>query len=392
MRTRVHLSVLACLACAAMMLLLAACGGGSSSGSTESGGDTTAASSSGGGAEYGVGLELGKTIGEAKVGIAEPPYLAWDADSCSYKEVPEPAGGYPTALTREVSGEPQIGYMFYGDTDPFGVANSKSVKAVASEAGFKLNTYNLKYPSETEPIAQAKVSVLKGDLGVMQAQQLPALNGAFLKILQEEGCIPSIQMYLKTPDVPSMGADFGSVGTVQGEWLAEYAAENNLDPKTTALVECTDPELGDTVNVMFDNAPEALRKEGFEIPDENVFKLTCPAQKAESAVTDWFTANPNFDSIMMTTIDDERMKGMTNAAAKTGNEEKVVSIASGVDELGQAQIRSGAETASVAFFPERYGEWLIPLLQDVLAGNPVPSFTGTDLVVITSENIDQYYK
>ena len=37
--------------------------------------------------------------------------------------------------------------MHYGDVDPFGMANSKSIKAVAEQAGFKLNTYNLKFPS-----------------------------------------------------------------------------------------------------------------------------------------------------------------------------------------------------------------------------------------------------
>jgi ribose transport system substrate-binding protein len=47
--------------------------------------------------------------------------------------------------------------------------------------------------------------------------------------------------------------------------------------------------------------------------------------------------------------------------------------------------------ASIAFFPERYGEWLIPIMQDILAGNPVPSFTGSGLVAITQDNIDKYY-
>ena len=41
------------------------------------------------------------------------------------------------------------------------------------------------------------------------------------------------------------------------------------------------------------------------------------------------------------------------------------------------QIKAGIEKASVAYFPERYGEWLVPILEDVMAGNPVPSFTGS---------------
>jgi ribose transport system substrate-binding protein len=63
----------------------------------------------------------------------------------------------------------------------------------------------------------------------------------------------------------------------------------------------------------------------------------------------------------------------------------------GADGLGVKQIKSGIEMASVAYFPERYGEWLVPILEDILAGNPVPSFTGSGLVIIDKQNVQKYY-
>jgi ribose transport system substrate-binding protein len=95
----------------------------------------------------------------------------------------------------------------------------------------------------------------------------------------------------------------------------------------------------------------------------------------------------------MTTIDDERMSGMTNAMRKAGKKEgeSYLGIASGADELGQTEIKNGHESASIAFFPEKYGEWLIPILEDVMAGNPVPSFVGQGLPVVTKDNIGEYY-
>ena len=384
---RFTLGLAVCL-CAVVVAVLAGCGSSSDdngSASTSGGGTTTAKS------QYGIGLGLGAVVDSAPVGSASEPYLVWDKKSCSYKQVPAPATAYKTE-THKVNGKLQIGYMHYGDTDPFGVANSKSMKDVAAKAGIKLNVYNLKYPSPTEPIAQAKTAVLRHDQGVVDAQQIPAVNASFLKILQKNGCIPTVQMYLVTPNVPSMGADWGAVGTAEGKWLADYAKQKSIQPADTALVSCTDPDLGESVNVIFDTAPKSLAANGFDLPSNQVFKLTCKdPQKSQVTLTDWFTSHPKFQHVMLNTIDDERMQGMINAIEKTGNQAKAITIANGADELGVKQIRSGKQMASIAFFPERYGSWLIPIMEDILAGKPVPSFTGSGLIPITKDNLDKYY-
>jgi len=344
--------------------------------------------------QFGVGLKLGKVVNKISVGSSIGPWLVWDSKSCSYKVAASHPKAYLANVRKVVGGPTQIGYMHYGDTDPFGVANSKNVKKMAALAGFKLDVYNLKYPSETEPLAQARNSVLKHDKGVMQAQQLDTLSNAFLKILQKDGCIPSVQMYLKVKNVPSFGAVWADTGTTQGKWLAQQAKAKGWNPNDTALVECTDPDVGSSVNIMFDTAPKALVAGGFKIPSKNVFKIICKYSQTQSAqvnVKAWFTGHPNFKHVMINTIDDERMQGAINALNQVGRFKDALTIASGADGLGQQQIKAGLEGASIAYFPERYGEWLVPILEDVMAGNPVPSFTGSKLIVITKANIKQYY-
>jgi ribose transport system substrate-binding protein len=360
----------------------------------ETGGDpaeTTEAQAAG---EYGVGLELGDTISEAEVGSSTGPWLVWNPATCAYEETDDHPDAYQ-ALLRTITGGPtQIGYMHYGDVDPFGVANSKNINEVATQAGFNpINVYNLKFPSESEPLAQARNSVLKKDAGVIQAQQVASVAPAFFKTLQTEGCIPSVQMYLAVAEAPAFGAVWADVGRTQGTWMAEQALAKGWDPATTALVQCTAPSLGEDVNSMFTTGPEALREGGFDIPDDNVYALKCEftPQKAKVPVTDWLTAHPDFKTILMHTIDDERMAGMLNAVKQAGRLDDVIDIASGTDELGQKQIKSGIQQASIGYFPEKYGEWLVPMLEDVMAGNPVPTFVGQALPVITQDNIQQYY-
>ena len=343
---------------------------------------------------FGVGLKLGKVVNKIPVGSSTGPWLVWNAKSCAYEVVKSHPKAYLANVRKVVGGPTQVGYMNYGDTDPFGVANSRNIKKMAALAGFKLNVYNLKFPSETEPLTQAHNSVLKHDRGVIQAQQLDTLSNVFLKIMQTQGCIPTVQMYLKVKNVPSFGAVWPDSGTTQGKWLAQQAKAKHWDPADTALVECTNPDVGASVNIMFDTAPKALVAGGFKIPSKNVFKIICKYSASQSSqvnVKAWFTGHPNFRHVMINTIDDETMQGVINALNQNGRFKDALTIATGCDGLGQKQIKAGLEGASIAYFPERYGEWLVPILEDVMAGNPVPSFTGSKLIVITKANIKQFY-
>ena len=63
----------------------------------------------------------------------------------------------------------------------------------------------------------------------------------------------------------------------------------------------------------------------------------------------------------------------------------------GCDEIGQVQIRQGLTDAAVAFFPDRYGEYVVPAVCAILTGHPVPPYIFVENEVITKENIDRWY-
>jgi ribose transport system substrate-binding protein len=355
------------------------------------------ASSSGGagGAAAPKGLiSLGsKVLASAPVEGSTGPWLVWNHSTCSYQVAKTHPAAYKADL-RPVQGSPKIGYMDYGDTDPFGAANSANIKKVAAQAGFKLDVYNLQYPSQTAPIAQARAAVLKKDIGVIQAQQIPAENKSFLKILQSDGCIPTVQMYLTTPNVPSFGAAWPPVGTAEGAYLGQQAKARHWNPADTALVQCGSKSLGESVNVMFTTGTKALAASGFKLPKSNIYFLDCAEDSPAGGLAqmkDWLVAHPNAKNIMIMTIDDERNSGLVKALKQSNRYTNSLNVAGGCDSLGQSNIKNGGEQACIAFFPEKYGAWLVPIMEDVLAGNPVPSFTASGLVTITKQNIKKYY-
>lgn len=403
---RTSLVTLVVLAFAGVAVLAAGCGGGEESepeaapatseatpAETEAPAAETAAPAETAPAEeegaFGAGLVLtDEVIVSPDVASIKEPWVVWNSETCAYEETDDHPATYEPSL-RKIEGDFQIGYMHYGDIDTFGIANSENIKQLADEAGFTLNVYNLKYPSETEPLTQAKASALKGDKGVISATQ--TLWDEQYKILAEEGCIPVVQLYAFGTAVPNFGVNWANAGTEIGKSLAAIALEKGWDPATTALVQCTNPDYGPTVNSMFDTAPPAVVEAGFAIPEENVFNLTCKVGKHETVTTDWFTANPNFEHVMFDTIDDPSADGMINAIRKAGRQDDSIIIVNGADPQGRKAIRAGTQTGSLAFFPERYGEWALAMLEDVLSGQPVPLEVNHPTPLITIDNVDEYY-
>jgi ABC-type sugar transport system substrate-binding protein len=83
---------------------------------------------------------------------------------------------------------------------------------------------------------------------------------------------------------------------------------------------------------------------------------------------------------------------MARAIKDEGRPREDSILAAGADdESSRATVRAGDQDMSVAFFGEKFGEWIVPMVQDIMAGNPVPSFVGTELVPLTADNIDEHY-
>jgi ribose transport system substrate-binding protein len=66
-------------------------------------------------------------------------------------------------------------------------------------------------------------------------------------------------------------------------------------------------------------------------------------------------------------------------------------MSQGLDELGMQLVRDGIVDGDSAYFPEKYGEYLIPGALAHMYGNPVPAYMFIENVIITADNINEYY-
>ncbi len=94
--------------------------------------------------------------------------------------------------------------------------------------------------------------------------------------------------------------------------------------------------------------------------------------------------------VMGTAINDQATTGILRAVKQAGRENDIMVVGLGADEK-DTLAGEPAFVASVGSFPERYGNWLLPIALETLAGKPVPASVLINHVMVTKQTICKYY-
>ena len=94
--------------------------------------------------------------------------------------------------------------------------------------------------------------------------------------------------------------------------------------------------------------------------------------------------------ILATAINDQSATGILRAVKQAGREGDLLVVGMGADETATLAAEP-AFIASVGYFPERYGNYLIPLALMQLAGKPTPDTVLVSHVMVTKANVCRYY-
>ena len=116
-------------------------------------------------------------------------------------------------------------------------------------------------------------------------------------------------------------------------------------------------------------------------------------EQAKAAMDDVLAAHPDAKKIAVTSINEQTMAGIIASLQGAGrwDPDDIIVVTLGVDELGQSQIRDGSSDAGIAFFPEKYGEFIVPAVCAILDGEAVPPWIYVSNEIITLDNIDEWY-
>jgi len=231
--------------------------------------------------------------------------------------------------------------------------------------------------------------------------QLDAQVNAQIGRRAEELGVFIIAIDVPVPGFPFQGVDNYGTSVLTGNWAADqidavYGGWENVD----RVFFLWNPVIGETVAMRIYGSMDVFKERFGDEADTKVegskavlVDAGSTTDEAKAAFADILAAYPEDENIMVFCLNDQTSAGVQAAADIAGrwDPDKWMIMSQGLDDLGMQLVRDGIVDGDSAYFPEKYGEYLIPGAVAYMYGNPVPAYMFIENVIITPENIDEYY-
>lgn len=290
----------------------------------------------------------------------------------------------------------KIGYISLGDADPFVLLVTQGIRAAADEAGVELSECDAAFLDDLA-LSCARTLAAVGNQAMINWQLNPAISP---QVCEAYGDLPTVAIDI--PEEPCqatfVGANNREAGLVAGTGLGEFAQER-FDCEYDAYITLDFPVIPE-----IDGPRSGGTREGFEaicgvIPDEKYFSLDTfaggpdQAENSRRQVADTLTILPDAKTIFIVAPAGDSMPIAALGAADTaGRKDQVWIVGHGADPTVQDLIRNEPQwVGDVAYFPERYGDLIMPLAVALAKGETVPEEVLVTHEFITADNIDEYY-
>ena len=302
------------------------------------------------------------------------------------------AGWYPVIRTADKPYKIGYGDGLAGISFTDSVTNS--LNEVAEQMGVSLVYCDNGYDQE-KTFECAELHVAQGVDAVIYANWIAGTEQAVSDIYAAAG-IPQMTYDGPHPGAIAFGPDNFKAGEEAGKFLGDLATEAGWDPASTALITLWTPD----VPVHEDRAKGA--KAGvaseFGLSEDNMFDVPSGSIGEDYVnALDWLTANPGYDNVLCFGHSDQPGIDCTNAIEASGYTPANAAVASlgasgeALTELRQRSADDSVFRGTISFFPERYGQWIVPALVDVLEGKKVPDRVIPSVSPVTRDNVDALY-
>jgi ribose transport system substrate-binding protein len=309
------------------------------------------------------------------------------ATTAAATTAPATDGASPTGGT---GGEKfKIGYISLGDSVPFVKLVSDSIKRAANDAGQELVFCDSEIDA-AKALSCAQNLKVQGVEGVLNFQ---VFQQSSKEICEAYGSVPTIAIdIVQEPcQVAFMGANNREAGRMGGRAIGQYAKENwNCD--FTAYVSLESTAAGAANADRMGGYREGF-KEHCEIPaaKERVLDGADRTDPALEKMSDLLGALQG-DKVVVVAINEDGILGAIGAANTLGRQKDLYYSGQGTDPSIWKDIACNPNyIASVAYFPERYGDLLIPNMVKHLGGATIEEQIFTEHQVVTKDNIRTIY-
>ncbi len=192
------------------------------------------------------------------------------------------------------------------------------------------------------------------------------------------------------------GANNQMAGEVCGVGLAE-AINADWGGEIDTYLAFFNSENGDLVRLRLAGMVDGMRNSGIKISDDQIQFIEMGGGGSDTTLvanqkmTDWLTAHPDFHKIAVGTVNTETGQGVFSAVQAAGRDSDVYLATNNNGNQTLAAWEQGENMwlGGSAYYPTKYGEYIIPMALDILAGKDVDRIMTMEHKFLTRENIDE---
>jgi len=284
---------------------------------------------------------------------------------------------------------------------PFCALVENSIKKQLALAGCNLNQDWISMDNQFNPMValQNVDTLLSRQPDIFIEYQLDVKTNHIIAAKFGEAKIPVVAIDVAIPGAHLVGTNNYTVAVMAGHTMAKLIRQKWGGWDSVDLVVIMNASApGEHPMLRSEGVADALADE-FGIDSKQDPKIVRSRggigqlDQAKAAMDDVLAAHPEAVNIAVTSFNEPIMMGCITAMKGAGrwNPDNKIIVTMGVDQLGQSLIRDGLSDAGVAFFPEYYGDYIVPVVAAMLTGNPVPPAIFVQNEVITKANIDRWY-
>ena len=276
---------------------------------------------------------------------------------------------------------------------PFTQSVTDSINDVAEQMGVEIvycdNAYN-----QEKTVECSNNLVTQGAEGVIFANWVAGTEELISGIFKDAG-IPCVAYDGPHPDCVAFGPDNFSSAKEAGKFLGEYAKAQGWDPKEVQLLLVWTPNV--PVHQARAEGATAGVQEVIDIPAENIFDIPTEQMGDEIAnVTTWTTAHPDAKYVLCFGHSDLPGVNCALALEQAGYIGRAAAASLGASDEALVDLRTRTDEesifkATISYFPERYGQYLVPIIVDLLEGKTVPERVIPAVEPVTRENVNELY-
>ena len=287
----------------------------------------------------------------------------------------------------------RIGFANLGESMPFAVDVRRGLE-FAARAASNIDLVIADNELSGEVALRVADRLVAENVDLVIEYQIEEKVGSLIVDKYSQAGIPIIAV-----DIPMVGATFFGVDNYRAGYMAGAALgrwiQSRWDGELDRLLVLEEQRAGSLPAARIQGQLDGLREMVGQIPADKISTIDSgnTSEISEANVLETLARFPNLHRFAVISFNDDAAFGALCAARQAGREQEVVIVGQGADRIIRKEIGrpDSRLIGSTAYWPERYGEKLIPLAIKILNGEPVPPAVHTEHIFLDVDNIETYY-